>query len=149
MANEFKLVKLLDPAVIFNTTINPVGDYDNATTYEVGDLVYYQGSSYIAKTQTVGNLPTNTTYWQLVISAQEYFESVSKNIRSWRHLLSHTGDKLTSIIYTENSNTITKSLNYTGDKLTSIVLSGDTPAGIDLTKTLTYAGDKLTAVVYT
>ena len=149
MANEFKLVKLLDPAVIFNTNINPAGDYDNATTYEVGDLVYYQGSSYIAKTQTVGNLPTSTTYWQLVISVQEYFESVSKNIKSWNYSLNYTGDKLISVVYTENSNTITKTLNYTGDKLTSIVLSGDTPTGIDLTKTLTYTGDKLTATAYT
>ena len=131
MANEFKLVKLLDPAVVINTDINPAGDYDNATTYEVGDLVYYQGSSYIAKNQTTGNLPTDTNFWQLVISIQEYFESVSKNIKSWDFSLSYTGDKLTSIVYTENLDTITKTLNYTGDKLTSIVLSGDTPSGID------------------
>jgi len=149
MGDTFKLVKLLDPAVIFNTTINPAGDYDNATTYEVGDLVYYQGASYIAKTQTTGNLPTNTTYWQLVISVQEYFETVSQNIKSWDYALSYTGDKLTSIVYTENLDTITKTLNYTADKLTSIVLSGDTPSGIDLTKTLTYTGDKLTSVAYT
>lgn len=149
MANEFKLVKLLDPAVVFNTTINPAGNYDNATTYEIGDLVFYQGASYIAKLQTVGNLPTDTTYWQLVISVQEYFEYVSKNIKSWDYSLSYTGDKLTVVVYTENSNTITKTLNYTGDKLTSIVLSGDTPTGIDLTKTLTYTGDQLTSVAYT
>ena len=148
MANEFKLVKLLDSPVQININVTPRGTYDNATTYQVGDLVFYQGASYVAKLQTVGNLPTNTTYWQLVISVQEYFEYVSKNIKSWNYSLNYTGDKLTSVVYTENSNTITKTLNYTGDKLTSIVLSGDTPTGIDLTKTLTYTGDQLTSVAY-
>lgn len=81
--------------------------------------------------------------------AQEYFESVSKNIKSWDFSLNYTGDKLTSIVYTDSTNTITKTLNYTADNLTSIVLSGDTPSGIDLTKTLTYTSGNLTSVAYT
>lgn len=142
-------VRLLNPAVQININVNPRGEYDNATTYQIGDIVCYQGASYIARLETTGNLPTDTTYWQKLVSVQEYFEYVSKNIKSWDYSLSYTGDKLTSVVYTENSNTITKTLNYTGDKLTSIVLSGDTPTGIDLTKTLTYTGDKLTSVAYT
>lgn len=43
----------------------PRGDYDNTATYEMLDIVSYNGSSYIAKGTTTGNLPTNTTYWQL------------------------------------------------------------------------------------
>ena len=43
----------------------PKGDYDPNTTYEMLDIVSYNGSSYIAKGTTTGNLPTNTTYWQL------------------------------------------------------------------------------------
>jgi len=43
----------------------PKGDYDPTTTYEMLDIVSYNGSSYIAKSTTIGNLPTNTTYWQL------------------------------------------------------------------------------------
>jgi hypothetical protein len=43
----------------------PKGDYDSTTTYEMLDIVSYNGSSYIAKGTTTGNLPTNTTYWQL------------------------------------------------------------------------------------
>lgn len=43
----------------------PKGDYDSNTTYEMLDIVSYNGSSYIAKGTTTGNLPTNTTYWQL------------------------------------------------------------------------------------
>lgn len=43
----------------------PKGDYDPTVTYELLDIVSYNGSSYIAKGTTTGNLPTNTTYWQL------------------------------------------------------------------------------------
>lgn len=43
----------------------PKGEYNAATTYELLDLVSYQNSSYIAKGTTTGNLPTDSTYWQL------------------------------------------------------------------------------------
>lgn len=43
----------------------PKGEYDSSETYTMLDMVSYQGSSYIAKGTTTGNLPTNTTYWQL------------------------------------------------------------------------------------
>lgn len=42
------------------------GAYDSATSYEKLNVVTYQGSSYCAKGNTVGNLPTNTTYWDLL-----------------------------------------------------------------------------------
>lgn len=45
--------------------IMPKGAYDATETYSMLDLVSYNGSSYIAKKSTTGNLPTNTTYWQL------------------------------------------------------------------------------------
>lgn len=43
----------------------PKGEYDATTPYSLLDLVSYNGSSYVAKKSTTGNLPTNTTYWQL------------------------------------------------------------------------------------
>ena len=43
----------------------PKGAYNPLTTYEMLDIVSYNGSSYIAKGTTTGNLPTDTTYWQL------------------------------------------------------------------------------------
>ena len=56
-----------------STTINagriaplPKGTYNASTTYAKLDIVDYQGSSYIAKQETTGNAPTNTTYWQLM-----------------------------------------------------------------------------------
>lgn len=42
------------------------GTYNNSTQYYLFDLVDYNGSSYIAKENTLGNLPTNTQYWQLI-----------------------------------------------------------------------------------
>lgn len=78
----------------------------------------------------------------------ETFESVSKNLKGFPAVLNYTLGELTSITYTTESGTITKTLNYTGDNLTSIVLSGDTPAGIELTKTLNYTGDILTSISY-
>jgi beta-glucanase (GH16 family) len=48
--------------------ITPKGDYNNATQYEVLDVVTYNGSGYIAKSSTVGNVPTDTNFWQLLAS---------------------------------------------------------------------------------
>ena len=45
--------------------IMPKGQFDPTVQYEMLDLVSYNGSSYIAKSSTIGNLPTDTTYWQL------------------------------------------------------------------------------------
>lgn len=42
------------------------GAFNSNNTYERLDIVTYNGSSYMAKQQTVGNLPTNTEYWQLI-----------------------------------------------------------------------------------
>ena len=42
------------------------GEYNNSTQYVLFDLVNYNGASYFAKSNTTGNLPTNTTYWQLI-----------------------------------------------------------------------------------
>lgn len=81
-------------------------------------------------------------------SATESFETVSKNLKSWGGTLNYTGGVLTSIVYTDGVDTITKTFNYTSGVLTSVVLSGDTPAGIDLTKTLGYTSGDLTSITY-
>ena len=41
-------------------------EYDSNTQYEILDVVTYNGSSYVAKQSTQGNLPTNTNYWLLL-----------------------------------------------------------------------------------
>lgn len=49
-------------------TLVPHGEYDNAEAYVVNDTVSYAttGNSYICKADSTGNLPTNTTYWQIL-----------------------------------------------------------------------------------
>lgn len=42
------------------------GEYNGSTEYQKLDVVTYNGESYSAKNNTTGNLPTNTTYWQLL-----------------------------------------------------------------------------------
>lgn len=44
----------------------PKGDYNSETAYSVLDWVRYQGAAYVCKQASTGNLPTNTTYWQLL-----------------------------------------------------------------------------------
>lgn len=66
--SDFKIVQLLNPIQI-NTNINPTGAYNAGTTYAIGDSVSYNNSSYIAIQATTGNVPTNTTYWQLLASS--------------------------------------------------------------------------------
>ena len=160
------VVKLLDNPVVINLAggFDFLGEYSGSTSYTTGDSVSYLGSSYVAIQDTTGNLPTNATYWQLIAekgeqgaqgpqglqgdSWQEYFETVSKNLKSWGASFNYSGGNLSSIVYTDGVDTITKTFNYTGDSLTSIVLGGDTPSGIDLTKTLGYTSGNLTSVTY-
>lgn len=45
--------------------IKNMGEYNSQTAYEKLNVVTYEGSTYCALKDTVGNLPTNTDYWQL------------------------------------------------------------------------------------
>jgi hypothetical protein len=66
--SDFKIVQLLNPIQV-TTNIKPTGAYNASTTYGIGDSVSYNNSSYIAIQATTGNVPTNTTYWQLLASS--------------------------------------------------------------------------------
>lgn len=46
--------------------LNPTGEYDNTHKYERLDVVYYEGSSYVALKESIGQLPTNTDYWDCI-----------------------------------------------------------------------------------
>lgn len=48
--------------------LTPRGLYDTNTTYEFGDLVTYDGSTYYALQSTTGNLPTDPIYWETFMS---------------------------------------------------------------------------------
>ena len=42
------------------------GEYDAEQEYVTGNIVYYEGSSYICTADSTGNLPTDTDYWQII-----------------------------------------------------------------------------------
>jgi hypothetical protein len=42
------------------------GAYSGSTAYAVDDVVSYQGTSYVCILASTGNLPTNTTYWNVM-----------------------------------------------------------------------------------
>ena len=47
------------------------GEYEPTTNYEKLDIVSYNGSSYACLKESVGVLPTDTNYWQLVAERGE------------------------------------------------------------------------------
>ena len=49
--------------------LTPKGDFSTSATYSILDWVRYNGGVYVAKQTTTGNLPTDTTYWSLMLNA--------------------------------------------------------------------------------
>ena len=60
-----------------NTFVN----YSNSTQYQAGNKVAYQGSSYVAKSDTIGHLPTDTNYWLLIAQKGEQGEQGIQGIQ--------------------------------------------------------------------
>jgi hypothetical protein len=56
--------------------IMPKGNYDASVTYEMLDIVFHNGTSWIAKKTTVGVEPnsTNGEYWQLLCASTDLTE---------------------------------------------------------------------------
>ncbi len=46
-----------------------LGDYAGGTAYTQGQGVSYSGATYVALQNTTGNLPTDTTYWEVLTGA--------------------------------------------------------------------------------
>jgi len=62
---------------------NPTGPYDATRTYQKLDVVYYQGSSYVAISDSLGQLPTNADYW-LCIAAGSLKQFVYDSVASMK-----------------------------------------------------------------
>ena len=50
-------------------TFRWMGAYNNSTVYAINDVVYFNGSSYVAIANAVGNTPTDTSKWEKMASA--------------------------------------------------------------------------------
>ena len=111
------------------------GEYNNSTQYYVFDLVSYNGNSYYAKADTIGNLPTNTTYWQLVAEKGNVGPT------------GLTGNGISSIEKTSTSGLIdTYTITYTNGNTTTFDVSNGN--GIDRIEKTATVGNKDTYTIY-
>lgn len=62
--------------------LNPLGEYNSETEYEKLDVVLYQGSSYVALQTVQGQVPTNTEYWQKLVSGGVGVDDIVDNLDS-------------------------------------------------------------------
>ena len=73
--------EIIDEA-IEESQLKPKGDYDPTVEYKKLDIVLYQNSSYVALQTTQGNLPTDTDYWQILVSGELSSEDIVDNLES-------------------------------------------------------------------
>lgn len=94
------------------------GTYNNSTQYYLFDLVDYNGSSYIAKENTLGNLPTNTQYWQLIA------EKGNTGNTGQTGPVGPTGNGILSITKTGTSGLVdTYTITYTNGNTTTFTIT--------------------------
>jgi len=90
------------------------GTYNSATQYEKNDVVTYQGSSYVSLQATKGNVPTNTTYWQLIA------EKGTKGDTGATGQTGATGNGISSVAKTSTSSNVdTYTITYTNGTTTT------------------------------
>lgn len=111
------------------------GEYNNSTQYYVFDLVNYNGNSYYAKVDTIGHLPTDTTYWQLVAE--------KGNVGP----IGLTGNGISTITKTSTTGLVdTYTITYTNGNTTTFNVSNGN--GIDRIEKTATVGNKDTYTIY-
>lgn len=120
----------------------PMGDYNALTEYKVLDIVTYNDRPYMAKQTTQGNLPTNTTYWMLLLDFPTEVDNVptenSNNLVKSGGVYSATASKMavdgsnaTNVIFGTDStdsvsvDSITKNAG-TGESITIVATAVST-----------------------
>jgi hypothetical protein len=104
-----QIVKLIDPPVQIGVTgfLTAMGAYAADTDYAVGDVVSYNGSSYVMYADAAaGTAPTETANWQILINANDYVST------------------LTTISLTNPTTGNTVSVDQNGDVGTSVATDG-------------------------
>jgi hypothetical protein len=122
----------------------------NKTQVGLGNVVNVDTTTTANITDSLDKRFATDAQLSALASIGQYFETVSKNLKSFPYTLNYTTGVLTSIVYDlGGGNYITKTLNYTTGTLTSIVLSGTLPVDVTLvTKTLNYTTGVLTSITY-
>ena len=81
----------------------------------------------------------------LVVTGEQSFETVAKNLVGSNAVPGYSGGELVTLTY---ANGIVKTFGYSGGRLVTVTLSGALPGGIQTVKTLTYTGDDVTGISY-
>ncbi len=98
------------------------GAYSATYTYGVNDVTYYNGSSYVAITGTLNNVPTNTSYWEKMAAAGA--EGGSIGSMSDTNIALSPSDA--AIIMYNTSNSKWEDNNVFGTNRTALQLDGGT-----------------------
>ena len=98
------------------------GAYSATYTYGVNDVTYYNGSSYVAITGTLNNVPTNTSYWEKMSAAGA--EGGSIGSMSDTNIALSPSDA--AIIMYNTSNSKWEDNNVFGTNRTALQLDGGT-----------------------
>lgn len=98
-------------------------DFDPAQAYEAGQLVKYQNKLYRAKVNTVGNLPTNATYWDLVGDYASLGEAVAAHaaqLADYANRITQTEQGLTAEATARTTLAAQLRGNYTGSDVAQV-----------------------------
>lgn len=79
----------------------PKGTYDASVTYNMLDMVYYSGSTYVCKAQTTGHAPTDTDYWQIMAQGTQSAQ-IAGNYYGTCDTASATASKVVAVPASEN-----------------------------------------------
>ena len=109
--------------------LNPRGNYGSSASYNKLDVVLYNGSSYICKSDSTTNkVPTNTTYWQLLAQAgqavltpqqeQEIIQTlIDGGVVVDPYYNTFTSEEKQKLAGLTNPNNGTFTINYAGQRL--------------------------------
>lgn len=103
----------------------PKGDYNAEAEYHVLDWVLYNGRPYVAKQTTTGNVPTNTTYWQLMLDfPTEVDAAPTENSQN----LVRSGGVYSAIAVKANTTDVNTALGLKADKADAFLTTDSTEA---------------------
>ena len=124
--------------------LNPRGNYGSSSTYNKLDVVLYNGSSYICKSDnTTNKVPTNTTYWQLLAQAgqavltpeqeQDIINTlVNQGVIIDPNYNTFTIEEKQKLAGLSNANNGTLTVNYAGSRLGTFTANQSTNTTVNI-----------------
>ena len=124
--------------------LNPRGNYSSSATYNKLDVVLYNGSSYICKSDGITNkVPTNTTYWHLLAQAGQAVLTPQQEQQIIQTLIdggvvvdpnynTFTNEEKQKLAGLNNPNNGTLTVNYAGSRLGTFTANQSTNTTVNI-----------------